>query len=265
VKSGKPEFPFCIAWANESWKGFSHGLTNREVLIEQTYPGIHDVEKHFYELLPAFSDARYIKVENKLLFIIYQPYLLPNPKEFIELWQELALKNGLRNIFFVAQVQVPTINAKGEDVCYNELTSLGFDAVNFIRFRVFLEHRSFVQKASERLRTQIFGLPSVYPYKRMVQYMNGPLDHMDNVFPSIMTGWDHTPRSGKYGMVLKDTTPYYFGQHVKRTLKDVVLKSRDKRVIFIKSWNEWAEGNYLEPDLVWRHQFLETLAKQISE
>ncbi|MBL0052066.1 MAG: glycoside hydrolase family 99-like domain-containing protein [Bacteroidetes bacterium] len=85
-------FPFCLSWANETWKGFHHGLTNRNVLIEQLYPGAEDIEKHFYEVLPAFLDKRYITVQGKPLFAILQPLLIPDAKAFIEQWQNLAIK-----------------------------------------------------------------------------------------------------------------------------------------------------------------------------
>jgi lipopolysaccharide biosynthesis protein len=73
LESGSPDFPFCLAWANETWKGFAHGLKNRNVLIEQKYLGERDDTDHFYKVLPAFKDKRYIKVNSKPVFLIYKP------------------------------------------------------------------------------------------------------------------------------------------------------------------------------------------------
>lgn len=42
-------------------------------------------------------------------------------------------------------------------------------------------------------------------------------------------------------------------------------KPSEEQLIFVKSWNEWAEGNYLEPDLEYGHAYLEVLKKKIEE
>src|SRR5690606_17611965 len=101
LKSKEPDFPFCLSWANETWKGFLHGMTNRNVLIEQLYPGVDDYTAHFYEVLPAFQDKRYITVDGKPLFMIYKPLADPEIKTFIATWRRLADENGLKGIHFV--------------------------------------------------------------------------------------------------------------------------------------------------------------------
>ena len=70
LESGKPDFPFCLAWANETWKGVWHGLGDKP-LAEQTYPGIKDYTAHFHEVLRACQVSRYIRVYNRLLFMNY--------------------------------------------------------------------------------------------------------------------------------------------------------------------------------------------------
>lgn len=106
LSSGKPDFPFCLAWANESWKGFFHGVNGREVLIEQEYPSEQDRIDHFYSVLPAFKDARYMQVDSKPLFMIYNPFSLPDARGFISLWQKLAKENGLTGIHFVLGIPI---------------------------------------------------------------------------------------------------------------------------------------------------------------
>ena len=100
VASGKPDFPFCLCWANETWTGIWHGVSDK-VLIEQTYPGTNDAEEHFKALLPAFLDKRYVRIEGKPLFLIYNPPNLPNAKDFTNLWRALALRAGLPGMFLV--------------------------------------------------------------------------------------------------------------------------------------------------------------------
>ncbi len=99
--SREPNFPFCLCWANETWSGVWHGLENK-VLIQQTYPGDEDHIKHFRQLLPFFQDERYIKTDQKPVFLIYKPTKIPDCKRATDLWRELALRAGLKGIFLVA-------------------------------------------------------------------------------------------------------------------------------------------------------------------
>lgn len=81
-------------------------------------------------------------------------------------------------------------------------------------------------------------------------------DENEKVCPSIITGWDHTPRSAKNGTVFSKETPEQFAAHVK-----TVLENTNGKFIFVKSWNEWAEGNYLEPDLKWGTAYLDEFSR----
>ena len=59
VETGKPDFPFCLCWANESWhKKFWNmdGTTDKQILAEQVYEDEEGNTKHFYALLDAFKD-----------------------------------------------------------------------------------------------------------------------------------------------------------------------------------------------------------------
>ncbi|MDE6878809.1 MAG: glycoside hydrolase family 99-like domain-containing protein, partial [Odoribacter sp.] len=37
------------------------------------------------------------------------------------------------------------------------------------------------------------------------------------------------------------------------------------RLVFLRSWNEWGEGNYVEPDLKFGRGYLEALKEAIQE
>jgi len=264
LNSGEPDFPFCLAWANETWKGFNHGLSNRNVLIEQLYPGDNDYTEHFYSILPAFKDTRYIKVDGNPIFIIYKPYQLPNASHFIGLWQQLAQQNGLGTIYFIAHLQYPLEeNNKSEQECYDELISFGFDAVNIVRLSLFLKRRNLIDKINGRANRIFRGVPLTYPFRKFIPHLSSSLDNKENVFPTIVSGWDHSPRSGKQALVITDFTPKLFGKHIEQVIEKIKDKTDDKKITFLKSWNEWAEGNYLEPDIKWGRQFLEELQKRV--
>ncbi len=101
IKLGRPDFPFCVAWANQTWQGTWHGLSTNKILMEQTYPGEDDYKAHFYKLLPAFQDKRYIEVSGRKVFFVFRPMDIPDPKTFIDVWQNLAVKEGLKGFHFV--------------------------------------------------------------------------------------------------------------------------------------------------------------------
>ena len=70
--NGKPDFPFCLAWANQSWTGIWYGNPKR-TLMKQEYFGRVDEEAHFRWAQKAFEDPRYFKVEGKPMFTIFEP------------------------------------------------------------------------------------------------------------------------------------------------------------------------------------------------
>lgn len=264
LASGKPDFPFALAWANETWKGFAHGLKNRNILIEQEYPGDDDYIAHFHTILPALKDKRYITIDGKPIFMIYKPHQLPDPKHFISLWQGLARENGLAGIYFIAHHQNRAEHGwKSEEESLNEMLNYGFNAVNFVRIQNYLQKRSLVSRIKGKVNKLLRGVPLAFPYKKYAQYFSNELDKHDQVIPSLIPGWDHTPRSGKEGTVMTRSTPDAFEQHVKDIISKIKNKPDQNKVIILKSWNEWAEGNYMEPDLKYGHGFLNALKKHI--
>lgn len=258
LASGKPDFPFCLAWANESWKGIHHGLKNRKVLIEQRYPGEEDYIAHFYEVLPAFKDERYIRVDGKPLFMIYKP--LDNKKEilsFMGVWQRLAEENGLPGIFFVGQTYA-------YDKQSEEIRGMGFSAINTVRMYDYERKEKFASFFSKRLHS-ILRRPYVIPYRLASKWFVSDVEAKEDVYPTVLPNWDHTPRSGIYGLVMKDAEPEYFDLHMKMAMRCVAEKADEHRIIFVKSWNEWAEGNYLEPDMKYGLKYLEVISKHVMK
>lgn len=259
LSSGKPDFPFCLGWANESWTGIWHGCPDR-VLVEQTYSGAKDEEAHFNSLLPAFTDSRYLKVAERPIFFIYKPHLLPDSKRFIEHWRELALKSGLKGLYFVGNT-----NLKNWDYEQD-----GFDAMikhnpgvtahpyfNRPHRRVVKFLRRQIGKIfSESLGCKLFGLNTM-PYKKYIyRAIPGSFAEREE-YPCVVPNWDNTPRSGIRGYVLRGSTPELFELHLRKAVAQVAHRNPERRIIFIKSWNEWAEGNYLEPDRRFGRRYLE--------
>lgn len=257
VESGKPDFPFCLAWANETWKGIWHGLDN-QILAEQIYPGIEDYTNHFYEVLPAFKDKRYITVNNKPIFLIYKPLDFPDVKIFMELWQKLAQENGLDGIYFIGHI----FNFRKID----EIKALGFDAVNEVRLNEVQRQLpkpklSLVQKIKYN-KNQAAVYLQKYEYKDVITVLHGEESKLDYVIPTIFPNWDHSPRSKGKTLIVNNSTPELFRKHTKDIISFVEKKTQQENFIFIKSWNEWAEGNYMEPDRKYGRQYLEVFKEE---
>lgn len=261
LESGKPDFPFALAWANESWSGTFHGLREGKMLIEQTYPGDEDYIAHFRMVLPAFKDPRYIRCEGKPLFFIYKHQQCPDMAHFIDLWQRLARENGLEGVFFVAIVN-HQYEADAAKARLNQVLAQGFDAMNVIN-----AYKGPITDFKYRFKRKVFfkqlgWIPDVRPYR--YEQFQCPLDGDERVFPSILPNWDHTPRSGKKGIVLYGSTPAAFRACLHKKLDLIKDKPADRRFLIIKSWNEWAEGNYMEPDLKFGKGYLEALKEELS-
>lgn len=260
LQSGEPDFPFALAWANESWSGTFHGLKKGNTLIEQLYPGDEDYINHFYKVLPAFKDKRYIQCDGMPLFFIYRPRQCPDVDHFIALWQQLARDNGLKGVFFVGMASsLYSIEAANR---YMELyQSLGFSSMTVINaFNAPIKSFSF-----RVLRKVFFKILTVIPDIRPYEYyqLHFPLDDNEFVFPTILSNWDHTPRTGKRGIVSCGTSPERFQVFLRRKLDIIRSKPYDRRFLLIKSWNEWAEGNHLEPDLRYGKKYLEVIKQEL--
>lgn len=265
LQSGKPDFPFALAWANETWKGRSHGVTDGRILIEQQYPGEEDYVSHFYEIIPALQDPRYIKIENKPLFVIYKPMELPDVKHFIDLWNSLAAENNLNGFYFVAHhAGRGDYQWMTEEETFSQLLEYGFDAVNFVRIKGRIENGSRLDISMDKLKKRHLNRPRIYSYKKFYPYFTNLIDCHPRAIPSIISGWDHFPRNAR-GTILHNYTPAYFEKHLLQIHENIKNKTAENRIAFIKSWNEWAEGNYLEPDLRWGYDFLEKIKKYLVD
>ena len=250
LASGEPRFPFCLGWANDSWTGIWHGSPDR-VLLEQTYPGPADEERHFHAVLPAFTDPRYVTVEGKPLFLIYKPYRLPEPERFIAHWQGLAARAGLPGVYFVAHVNDMRWPAKerGFDaICPHNPGITTYHVFNRKILALDKHARRFTGLSSMELYWRIRGGPKLMNYREYVRLALPSLPFDTDAYPCVVPNWDNTARCGEAGYVLTDATPELFRLHLQEAIAQVRHRAADKRILFIKSWNEWGEGNYLEPD-----------------
>ena len=280
VASGKPDFPFCICWANHTWSNKTwerkSAVQKNSVLMEQTYPGTEDDIAHFNTLLPMFKDRRYMTVDGKLIFAIYDPFGFKNVQQFIATWRRLAEENGLPGFHFIGmtpstltirtapdgtrQRVMPNLESSAE--IYRRVLDLGFDAVHSLGKRrgEMLYEGKWKNIAKTVLRHIGFPTGSMrYDYERTVRNYFAPEDTWENVYPSILPQWDRTPRVASMDGVYVNATPEKFENHIRQALSLIKDKQPEHRILFLKSWNEWGEGNYVEPDMEWGHGFIDAI------
>ena len=266
LDSGKPDFPFCLGWANHSWfaKNWnSDGTTTERMLMEQTYPGLEDEKMHFEFLLKAFKDSRYVKIDGCPLLYIFAPRDLP--QEYVDNFKKWTIEAGFKGLFLVA-------NLSDARTPKEEILQRGYNAVSYQRLggRMIAGttskdklHRAIV-RWGEKLRGIITHRPPfMKDYGKEFHNLLAEEDYAEDVIPAIVPQWDHTPRSGWNGSLFVNATPENFYRHATEVLQAIVPKKYP--IAFLKSWNEWGEGNMMEPDMTFGRGFIEALRKAVDE
>lgn len=261
IKLNKPDFPFMLGWANHSWynKEWDPSIKDlkQTLLVEQKYPGVEDYVAHFNEMLPVFKDKRYFRIHGKLAFYIYAINKIPDFNLFKETWNDLSRKNGLPEFFFISCCSYVSE--------LNEANHALADAVNLtLRGNVFGGLKSIKLYAKEKIGG-LLGVPlSIVAYEKAIKKMTCEEYTVGRVFPTIIPNWDNSPRRGAGANIMKNSTPELFKQHCKDVFSFLKCKDDEDKIVFLKSWNEWAEGNYMEPDLEWGDKYIKALRQALD-
>jgi lipopolysaccharide biosynthesis protein len=253
LHSGEPDFPFCLCWANENWTRRWDGL-ERDVLLEQRYSAADDVA-HIQALLPAFADSRYIRVDGKPVFLVYRTGLLPEPARTAERWRNEAIRAGIGDLYLI-RVE----NFTSDPVP----TDIGFDAAMPFapdwRMQIPARRASTVQRVMRRMQLSepLFERQQVMAYADLASSVlsRAPATYLQ--YPCVTPMWDNTARRRERGAaIFHGSTPDLY----RRWLQDAVARfappSPDEKFLFINAWNEWAEGNHLEPCQRWGRAYLD--------
>lgn len=248
VLDQKLNFDYCLCWANHSWYNKRKNIT----LQKQHYLGTEDYQNYFFHLLPHFKSAHYLKIDNRPIFSIFDPKKIPDLSDFINTFETLAKKAGFNGIYFIAD------NTDGNSSYANHFK--GYTRSNhFFKKR---RKNNLISYIKEKM-TRKFGWnqlgPFCYSYPELV--VNQHKDFHDaNYIPTVFTGWDTTPRHLKRGTILTDFSVESFKAHLNKISQSINTNhnsTNGTQLIIIKSWNEWAEGNLLEPDNIFGYRLLE--------
>jgi hypothetical protein len=284
LKSGKPDFPFCLGWANGTWStrtwAKDKSISKDTIVKEQRYSK-KDYKDHFFYVLDAFNDHRYIKVDGKPLFYIHDPLGVPDLKYMIELWRSLASENGLNGIYFVGRADNAAFWYIGDDgkrhyqlnpnldnaqIQYDQILKFGFDAVNSRgQYRAEMKVGSKFITLLDKVSYHLFKKARLKRFNQrdIIRNLYVKEDANENIIPTLLPNWDRSPREGAMAAIYYNSTPEVFGENLDIALELIKNKQPDHKILFLQAWNEWAEGNHVEPDLKYGHGYLDELSKHL--
>jgi hypothetical protein len=254
LASGQPDFPFSLCWANETWSRRWLG-EEREVLLKQTYSAA-DHAKHARWLAAAFADPRYVCVEGRPVFLIYRPLDIPDLQASLDIYREVVSREMGRDPFLVAvDSHRPghDFRQEGFDFTMNFRPQLGLIpgvADDGFQWRRWWHNRQLGVAS---------GTLKAIDYADFVARMDAIAPKHDQFFPSVFVDWDNTPRRGQRGVVVTGGSPQRFHEQLTRAANAAKSREGDKQILFVNAWNEWAEGNNLEPDITQGRAYLEAL------
>ena len=257
LESKKPDFPFMLCWANENWSRTWEG-SDKEILMKQEYSEEDDL-KHIKYLLNIFKDPRYIKVDGKPVFNIYNSKELPNIDKTISLWTIEAKKENLE--LYICRFE-------GKGTVGEKYMNKGFDAaVEFQPDFSLLSGKMLLPKIvnsfTERLAAKRF-VPHIMSYKNLIKMsLKRPQPNYKR-YPCVTPSFDNSARK-KDSLIFWGSTPALFKKWFYIVYSKFVPFSDEENFIFINAWNEWAEGNHLEPDLKFGLQYLESIRDVVKE
>jgi lipopolysaccharide biosynthesis protein len=255
VRSGTPDFPFCLCWANETWTR-SWTSTGNRLLIEQTYSAEDDLA-HIRHLLPILADPRHVKVDGKPVFFIYRASRLPHPARTFDLWRNEAVKAGLPGLYLI---RFETSKEQGDPA------SVGVDAAAEFQPDLRYLPKEFPELAPLSLLRKLRLVPPPLRSLKMYRYAALAERALARPLPAykyyrcVTPGWDNTPRragGAKGAWLTVGNDPSIYAEWLGRVLRDRTALGKDEDFVIVNAWNEWAEGNHLEPCQRWGRAYLE--------
>lgn len=249
---------FCFCWANHSWLKTWNG--SREILIKQDYGDEIEWESHFNYLIPFFKDKRYIKIDNKPLFMLYSPRNVENLDNRIQFYNEKCKEYGFDGIFILESINHKNFNSVStysSGVVIRE-PSIGITSSSL--------SKRVIHKIKSGLKRNYLFKPMKYDYETICkESLNFAKSFKctKRVFLGSFTGWDSTPRHGRRGYIVTGSSIENFRAYLNEQ-KKIINENNIEEFVFLNAWNEWAEGMYLEPDNVKGYGLLDAIKQTID-
>jgi lipopolysaccharide biosynthesis protein len=261
LRSGQPRFPFCLCWANHNWtRNWDDG--NRELLSEQRY-SLHDHLEHIRWLAKVFLDERYIRIDGKPLFLIFRASAIRYLDSMVEMWRDHARKLGVGEIF-LAELESQEVRERIDP------RQKGLDAV--VEFQPDLPTLMYdgARCAAPAVPSLVGGRGGrglnhyVFDYEEVVRRMREKSPPDSPFFRCVTPSWDNTARRRIEGVILHGSTPELYERWLADVVEETHTSSAGERLVFLNAWNEWAEGNHLEPCQRWGHAYLQATRRALA-
>lgn len=277
LESKELDFPFCLAWANETWSRRWDGMDHYILQAQTHIPDESRWLKHFNYLIRAWSDERAIRIDGKPMFLIYRPQKILKIGEMFDFWRARAAEHGLKGIYFVAikQYELPSqdvykyFDAVAQFQPFEAILSPDYKAVSLtsrIMAKLAGTAPEWALDIASRIKNQLLGSRRFYDYDTVWSHIIKEKRVAElTTYPGAFLDWDNTARYGTRATIFRGACPERFEFWFRKLVQNVSKRPADEQFIFINAWNEWAEGTYLEPDEKYRYQYLEAVQRCVQE
>ncbi len=260
LAAGAPDFPFCLCWANETWSRTWDGA-EASILMKQEYCD-EDHRNHVRHLAAYFRDQRYIRVNGKPLFIFYRPTKISNVERAIEIWREEARRAGIGDLYLCG---IDAIVAEEPPVRPGILDALVEFAPDWgVLPPVLGRTRQERWLTKLGLKNRAFQEHRVYSYQALRDAMLAKPIPNNTYYRCVTPSWDNSPRRLKDATIFIGSTPELYEEWLRKLVQSFRPPSSEENIVFINGWNEWAEGNHLEPCQKWDKAYLEATARALG-
>lgn len=260
LKNDVEDLPFMLCWANENWTRRWDG-NDSEILIKQEYSLKDHLEHALFLCENFFSDNRYIKVDGKPVFIFYKSYLIPDFEKVVNLWREAVLTKGFKGIYLLCIDNF--VDKPAEQYDLDGAIHFHPDYRYFQTISISLKERLLHKLGINSNYKMLHHVEDYIAYARKLKQMN--FIKSNKLYPGATPMWDNTARKAKDGIIFLNSSPENYYTALKDAISDFKPYSAEEDFLFINAWNEWGEGNHLEPCLKYGHAYLEMTQKAILE
>lgn len=245
------DLPFCLCWANENWTRRWDGGES-EILMKQSYS--KDNNRQFAaDLVQYFSDPRYIRVNEKPLFLIYRTDIIPELFSTVAAWRDAWHELGVGEVYLV---------------CVESFTARPPSEGGFNASCEFFPHQiDPLKMVPDTISKNNYDIDArINDYAKLAKIVESRHSPHHIRFRGLIPSWDNAARRRKGGATLFiNSGPDRYEKWLEYTVrKTVIERDGDERLIFINAWNEWGEGCHLEPDLRYGTAWLDATLRALQ-